>query len=82
MWLDRLWYFKGFIELELYFNLEEFVSFLMKKDEGVGLLKKEVYSKVNEEGFQDVSCLVGGIDLNVFEEFERYSFGCLDLSFK
>lgn len=54
-WLDRLRHSKGFIELEPYSNLEEFVSFLTKKDEGVGSSKKEAHSKVNEEGSQDVS---------------------------
>lgn len=32
IWLDKLWYLKGFIELELYLNLEEYVNFLLKKD--------------------------------------------------
>lgn len=81
-WLDRLRHSKGFIELEPYSNLEEFVSFLTKKDEGVGSSKKEAHSKVNEEGSQDVSRLVGGIDLNAPEELERYSSGCSDLSSK
>lgn len=63
IWLDKLWYFKGFIEIELYLNLEDFIIFLFK--EGVSLLKGRIviYEEVVEES--DLSCLVGVLDLNV-----------------
>lgn len=81
-WLDKLRHSKGFTELEPYSNLEEFVSFLTKKDEGVSSSRKEAHRKVIEESCHDMTRLVGGIDLNAPETLARYSSACSDLSSK